>query len=1092
VRFAEDRRARVPFALVGIVLLVGSAGLSATLAGGPAPRTDESVGVAVDRTTAATNTALREAIARAGRQAASAPVTAPSNTSAGGVLNDSTPYRDYFRLRIYLAASRALDSLSVRVGGGGRADGVRGSASLPATSNASALRRAKRRVEIEPAGNATSAGLRVRIENVSVTVTRDGQVVAREEVSPTLVVATPALALHRRVQRFESRLNRGPLDPGLGRRLTARLYALAWLRGYAQYGRAPISNVVANRHVELATNGAILREQRLAFGRSDPEGRKGLRWATARVGAMDLLSAADEQYGTSGTKALLEAAERYQRENPMPGGVTADVKTDDAEAGGGGPNHSATPPTTFRAGVNRTADRAFADLVTGENGTSLTGALRSAYAVDARVVAAVRQTESEPRPEPDPPGANWSLQGTEIRTTTRVESANSSRSESPPGTPSGWHLLGHETRRVVRTHELVANWTRADEKGEAGTGTNESAADGGNETRQTSQSWTEEFVVRVGVAGDHSQRVTPGGDGPRPVAGVHERAGALDGPNFRDVAARTENQLVADRGGFDALARRAVEGTLDTRPQTVTGRRPDDLREWVYRDLATLRERVRNVSVVVAARSTLGRESAAAKLAQTLRERRASLIDAPERYDGVADRARVAARAAYLHRVVARLDARAARADATRTGIDRALADAGTSLDRVRRVLRARGTPDTPPPRAMVAEGPGRSTNLSVVGAPPYLTLAELDHDEVAAIPNDETVYPLAARNVNVFAVPYGDAAGKVASTIAGTSKSGRTDLRTAAVVLRAANRTLAEADNQTPAEADNQTPAKVDNPMLAEENNQTPADENSPTLARRREKLQQSLAGSMQEVRRSLVAELGAERFDLTRRERRAAVKAGLARWNTTHGRALAVANGSAAQAIVAAAVARQPSLRRADRRDWLRLRTELALESASREVGGAPRSVVNRTTSATRSVAEAALKQALSNGLQRGTEEVSERWFGEVLGSTPTGLPVAPVPGYWYATVNVWTVSVEGQYARFAVSAPQGLPGESVTYVREETAVRVDWDDDGERELVGHNAPVSFETETVVAVVVPPGPPGVGDRDGQSNETSPGRSPD
>ncbi|MFC7081028.1 DUF7286 family protein [Halorussus caseinilyticus] len=116
MNFAEDRRARVPFALVGVLLLVGSAGLSATLAGGPAPTTDESVGVAVDRATAATDTALRGAVARAGRRAAAAPVTDPANTTAGRVLNDSTPFRDSLRVRIYLAARSALGEVSVRSG----------------------------------------------------------------------------------------------------------------------------------------------------------------------------------------------------------------------------------------------------------------------------------------------------------------------------------------------------------------------------------------------------------------------------------------------------------------------------------------------------------------------------------------------------------------------------------------------------------------------------------------------------------------------------------------------------------------------------------------------------------------------------------------------------------------------------------------------------------------------------------------------------------------------------------------------------------------------------------------------------------------
>ncbi|WP_137283344.1 DUF7286 family protein [Halorussus salinisoli] len=1039
MNLAEDRRARVPFALVGVLLLVGSAGLSATLAGGPTPTTDESVGLAVDRATAATNTALRGAVARAGRQAARAPVTDTANTTAGRVLNESTPFRDALRIRVYLAARDALDSVDARTRVT-RTDGVRASVSLPPIRNASDLRAAKRRVEIEPAGGADraeNAGLRVRIENVTVTATRGGRVVEREQFSPELVVATPALALHERVQRFESRLNRGPLASGLGRRLTGRLYAVAWARGYAQYGRAPIQNVVANRHVELAANGAILREQRVAFGRSDPRGRRALGWATARVGATDMLVAANEHRGTRRTEQLLAVARRYQRENPMPGGVTSDT---DASR------------STLRVGVNRTADRAFSDVVASENGPGLDGILRSAYTADVRLVAAVRkvQSESEPRPSPDSPGANWTLQSSEVRTTTAVEATTG----SPPGTPQGSHLLRHESRRVVRTHSLVSEWTRDDG--------NRRDVNGGDETRQTVQQWTETFDVRVGVAGDHSagsagsteNRFAPA----RPVAEVHERGGALGGPNLRDLAGAATERLVTDRGGFDALARRAVAGTVDTRTEQVAGRRPSDLRPWVYRDLAALRERVRNLSVEVSRTRAVDGDPPAAELARAIRSRRAELVGAPGRYDGAADRARVAARAAYVDRVVARLGSRADRETATRTGVEQALDDAGSSLERVRRILRARTTPRTTPPRPMPADGPGRAVDLSVAGAPPYLTLAALDHEQVAAIPEGEQTHPLSARNRNVFAVPYGDAAETVASELVGESESGHADLRTAALALRAANRTLAEEENRS--------------------------------LARRRDALQASLARSMREVRDGLVAELAMPRFDTTEAERRAAVASGLARWNTTAGRALAVANGSAAEAIAAAAVRRRSTLRRPDRRDWVRVRTELAVESVRQGVAGPPRSEVNGTATVARNVAKSALKDAVAAGLGNATEVASERWFGGVLGAVPAGLPVAPVPGYWYATVNVWTVSVRGEYARFAVSAPQGPPGESVVYAREEATVRLDWDGDGEQEVVGHTTPVSFETETTVVVVVPPGPPGVGDKDGNRDETSPGWS--
>ncbi len=281
MRFADDTRGRVPFALVGVLLLVGSVTFAGALVTSPGPRTNENVDRSMRSVTAESHTALREAVKQAGRDAADQPLVRPANTTAGRIINDTSPFRDYLRLRIYLTARQRLRSISTHVGD------VRATASLRPTPNATALRYAKRRVHIESVEKPTESGLRVRIENVSLRATSDGAAVASASKDMTLVVETPVLALHERVQRFERRLNSGALDPGLGRRLTARLYAVTWARGYAQYGGAPIANVLGNRHIELMTNGAILEEQRQSFGVSDPRGRRSLRRATARVGLTD-------------------------------------------------------------------------------------------------------------------------------------------------------------------------------------------------------------------------------------------------------------------------------------------------------------------------------------------------------------------------------------------------------------------------------------------------------------------------------------------------------------------------------------------------------------------------------------------------------------------------------------------------------------------------------------------------------------------------------------------------------------------------------------------------------------------------------------
>lgn len=105
------------------------------------------------------------------------------------------------------------------------------------------------------------------------------------------------------------------------------------------------------------------------------------------------------------------------------------------------------------------------------------------------------------------------------------------------------------------------------------------------------------------------------------------------------------------------------------------------------------------------------------------------------------------------------------------------------------------------------------------------------------------------------------------------------------------------------------------------------------------------------------------------------------------------------------------------------------------------------------------------------------------------PAGVPVTPVPRYWYATVNVWHVTVRGRYDRVEIHAGTGRPpAGTLTYIRNGHAVELDVDGDGTLERLGRAVRVSFDISTTVVVGVPPGPRGVGDTDGNANERSSG----
>jgi hypothetical protein len=536
--------------------------------------------------------------------------------------------------------------------------------------------------------------------------------------------------------------------------------------------------------------------------------------------------------------------------------------------------------------------------------------------------------------------------------------------------------------------------------------------------------------VTVAVVGRHSP---DSGIPRRGIDPVYGPGGPLDGPNLAGVPDAAVARLVADRGGPGAVARRAVAGRLDDRAVRVDGERPEGLRAWLRADLAALHREVGNASVERdrAAVGTYGANPPAA-LAEHLRERRAALVHAGGPYDGAAGKARAAARAAYLDRTIRALERRAAARNRTRARIDDRLDEAGVgSLSdlRGRLALSSGGRPRVDgPPRS----GLGGPLALSVDTAPRYLTLATVDRNRLAVRGNG-SVTPLAARNWNVFAVPYGDGADALARALFSPE---RVPLRTAASALRASS---------------------------------AAADRNE-TVAGRRDRLRGEVGDASGHVRSRLRDALAREGVGETAADRRGIVAAGLAEWETPAARAAALANGSAAAAVARAA---RPSTAAERIRLTARLRAASA-DALEADAGRVPRPAVEGTTTATRAFARHLVAQSAGDGARRAIERTA--------GAVPAGLPVAPVPGYWYATLNVWHVESEGAYERVTVRA------RGTDYPRDGSAVERDVDGDGVPERLGRSTRVAFAVETAVVVAVPPGGRGVGDVGGTVDERSPG----
>lgn len=995
-------RARVPFALAGVALLVGSAAFSAAL-GPQSPVTEPRTEVAIEEARSDAVTALRSAARSAAREAARNPVVTPANTTAGRELGDETPFRDYLALRLYTDYRERIRSQVSNA-----EPGVSVTARLPPTPNGSALARARDRVAVRRA-DANGTAMSVTVKNVMLVASRGERVVERVELSPTVTVASPVLLLHDRTTRFDARLDRPPTEPGLSRRLSARLYALAWSRGYAQYGGAPVSNVIANRHVEVATNHALLAEQRAVFGRADPAGRRAVRTAAARTLGTDVLTASG--YSSTQAGVLLEAVD-----DTVPNSSTEPV-----DAFERGPE----PDDRLRVRVNSTADGAYRSFIAGHLQRTVDGV----YGATAALQMTARRV-SVSHSEGDPPGQGWRLVDERRTTRTDVDPRSGNEVER---TDDG-HLLDSHARRVVRRTVTTRRWQRD------------------NDSRTTRSRTQAVFHVDIAVVGRHA----PSDDVPaHPVRTVHERgAGALDGPNLAGVERRAVDRLVVDRGGVDALARRAVVGSVDESPVRISGVRPDGLLTWVSRDLRTLRRRVANVSVTVE-RGAVGtyEVNPAAELAAELRARRGELVDVPTAYDGTASKARYAARAAYLDAVIETLEQRAARRDGVKNRVADQLADRGISMEQLRSAADAER--DTPS-RHRTVEGVGPPTRLAVEGGPPYLTLTAVDRARLD-VRGAGRYRGLAARNVNVFAAPYGDAVDAVAE---GLFPGDRSRLRSAASALRAAEALPA---------------AVTDDELRAQ-----------------RSSLRTTVVAAVADRRAVFRARLALANVGASTADRRAVVTEGLSRWSTPAGRALALANGSAADAVARTAAERYPErLSTVKRRDGLRL----SLRAAARGGDGVPQPVVDRTTNAVRdvsgSVARSTAEEAIASRVDAsvdGARARLERRLGRSLARVPAGVPLAPVPTSWYATANFWIVETKGEYARFTVRANRGVPGRSLRYVRDGRLVRFDWDGDGTPETVGRADRVDARAKTGVVVVVPPGGRGVGDTSGNADERSAG----
>ncbi|GAB3664953.1 DUF7286 family protein [Halopiger thermotolerans] len=301
VSIADDDRARVPFAMIAVLLLVASIGAIATLERRTAPTVERDADLLVERTTAATQSEFRTAVLEATARAGAAPI----NTTAGSEVDaiasapdQTTAFRRYVKLLVYLEAVERLPAAGQSLGAGSES-----AVSVPpvtaepddgAIGPSDAIDKVD--LEIGAFDDGVDRGtIRATIHGVQLNATVDGDSIPSETRSISTTVGSPVFELHERMTEYERELNRGFFEPngspdptsldGLGQELAARLYPIAYTKaGWNRFGNATkrpadhdFEQGIGTDHAEVLTNHAIFSVQEDVFGTRDPYADRTMR-----------------------------------------------------------------------------------------------------------------------------------------------------------------------------------------------------------------------------------------------------------------------------------------------------------------------------------------------------------------------------------------------------------------------------------------------------------------------------------------------------------------------------------------------------------------------------------------------------------------------------------------------------------------------------------------------------------------------------------------------------------------------------------------------------------------------------------------------
>ena len=1187
-RLATGRRARVPLALVGVLLLVTSVTVVGVMETREEPDPDVDASLAIDRTEAATQAALRDGAQRAAEIAAEQPMTAAADTEWGAVLDasearedgafwrihprdaeDRLPedtFRNYLEALIYLEVRANLAEAGQTVGD------VETTVWLPAIEDPDEFAAAVDRVTL----NETEEGtLDVTIEGITLNATHDGEVIEHREKTMTVTIATPIMQLHERVKTFQSALEAGVTERGFAQRFNARIYAIGWARGYMQNARLPVVEVIANRHIEPSANSAIYRTQQDVFGAADPNLENAVRVGWTCMALRDGGAMFDEYMASNDL--------RYR--NLEHDGDTLTYRYDN------GTKYTTDAPTGKRAseGLCEGTQYLLGDQVTGQHpeAPGVGDLLGNAPGMNENETIAVNETAYVPLARMTEPSTEDSFLGAIDRIYTIEGAADSDATvtdgldfagEASCAHPSNRSGTDRETvdvsvdqRRIepiagdeTQYYEAVSIVDATVKKVLRCSGESDPEIDRDTLAVRVTSTFVEaeaapnatiDDVNDVGVDPYNYQRGATAAVLPPNFTNYHgadrvvtERllGGEIGTGAHADWVKEALPEDVTAAAGVTTAVRSALNGReevdidhrefLDTK---LAAAMVADV-QAMQRDAAEISYEFRRSDLI---RS--GDRSPFTQLIETVEEElHAAYLDRDEPYRSVGQKALYEARHAYLRTLVGELEAlEAGHREAIGT-IDDELNEVGSGVDNAVTFLQQGVSVSEPDPIPLRSSNLTDDVTYEVSGSPTYLVADDLTKREVPAIEAGTEFVPFAMKNREYVDLPYEQVISGLLDRLTNFVGLGGADatlgFQTAGDVLLAGdlavgtgNHTeyapgnaselerelddfegnVADALEEFYGDVATETVIELYPSPVAECVVLPPpgavggdGDPRRPTSPTGRDRCPEHL----DEADEALV-----DRIEAAEAEIEAAARAGVDGFGADPEtevamKAVAVGRGNATGPIIDNVTDALDDSRyyyegfaaNYTDDDWERVVASAVRPAVTRAAAmtvkiGSPEDaefIDNTLQTALENVTAEMLDQrlnSLGDEVENVLTERTEGWAGNWAGArkrparVPAGLPLLPIPGSWYATMNLWDIEIEGEYARFEASANMGTPEHTTatTYVRENMTVA--YEIGGETRTLGRVEPITLSGRTHLVVITPTGV-GVGDRDDENPECS------